>query len=321
MKNKISKILLALIVSFAMTKDVYGAKVNLYYTYHNDNHDGNYRIHKNINGNDTFLDNIEIDDGEIKYKAFCIDVGANLQSREYISKLNQTLEQYLNSTLNNNAKSQELAKKINEYLYFGYGYNENQTTNNYYAATQKLIWDELYNAGYRQSSYSNEAYFTVGGNTIDLSNEISNIKNLISNYYKTPSFTLTSEKLEIAVGSTETYKDNNGVLSQYKVSCSEDIKCEVEGNDLKITALKKSGEQKIKFTKEGKGTGTIVYKEGNNQGVVISQGKIDPLSSEFGINTYQNVQTSGIKILLITSMAVIFGLLSYLIYYKNKILN
>lgn len=321
MKNKISKILLALIISFVMTKDVYGAKVNLYYTYHNDNENGNYRIHKNINGNDSYLDTIEIEDGDSKYKAFCVDVGANLQSRESISKLSQSLEQYLNSTLNNDAKSKEVAKKINEYLYFGYGYNDSQRTNNYYAATQKLIWDELYNAGYRQSSYSNEAYFTVGGNAIDLSNEMSNIKNLINNYYKTPSFTLTSEKLEIAVGSTETYKDNNGVLSQYKVNCSEDIKCEVEGNNLKITALKESGEQKITFTKEGAGSGTVIYKEGNNQGVAISQGKIDPISFEFGINTYQNVQTSGIKVLLIASMAIIFGLLSYLIYYKNKILN
>lgn len=321
MKNKINKILFVLLILIVSTKKVYGATVRLYYTYYNDVENGNYRIEKNINGNKTKLDLIKVEDGQ-EHTAYCIDVGANLQSNESISSLGQTLENYLNSSLNNSQVASSVAKKINEYIHFGYGYG-NQTSQNYYAATQKLIWDELYNNGYRKDHYAQDVILSYGSTAIDLSNEISNIKKSINNYYKTPSFCSNDSKLEIANGQTANYTDTNGVLSQYKVTCDDGLTCTVDGNVLKVTANQTGKGHKITFTKDGSGTSTTVYKENNNQAVVIDQGSLDPVSCDFGIDSYQNVQTSDTNIIIIVSLGLISVLLAYAIYIskKSQILN
>lgn len=320
MKKKIVKIMLLTLVAFINAKNVFAEVIKENYVYYNDQTDnGNYRIHKNINGNTSDLILIQIAErSEGNINGFCVDVGADLPSDIYVSKSSKTLEEYLNTTLNDTEKSKKLATEINEIIYFGY---ESNPTHNYYAATQKMIWEKLYNAGYRTSYYSNNVTFYYGSTNVNFETETNAINKAIADYKKTPSYCSSTTNLELAVGETATYKDNNGVLSNYKVNCSDGLKCEANGNDLKITVLKESGTQKITFSKEEKGSGTVVYKEGNNQGVIESTGKIASVSCEFGVDTYKNAQTSGIKIVTIISVGIIFGLLAYLIYYKNQMLT
>lgn len=331
MKIKLKKIILGIAVTILIPTKVYCAEVSMEYVYKipagGTTESGNYRILKSTRDSEQNykkMPKIIIKDGNNNHIGYCIDVEENLKSGDSISVYSQNLEQYLSSKNVNNAN--QIAKKINEYIYFGYKTTDVSAKENgeYYAATQQLIWETLSNAGYRSVEYNKVLPFRISGNeslTVDLTNEKNEILTKINNHYKTPSFCSSTEKLEIAVGETATYTDNNGVLSNYNVECSEGMKCEKNGNNLKVSIITATGEQKITFTKNGDGTGTTLYKEGNNQAVVINQGKIEPVSCSFGIDAYQNVQTSGRKILTIITIGLIFGLTAYLIYYRKENLN
>lgn len=332
MIKKRKKILLSLAATLLIPTKIYCAEVSMEYVYklppEGTNESGNYRILKSTrdsDGNYEKMPKIIIKDGGNNYIAYCIDVGENLKSGDSISLYGQSLEQYLSSKNLSNAK--ELAKKINEYAYFGYKTNDVTAKENgeYYAATQQLIWETLANAGYRSEEYNSVIPFRITSNEstiVDLTKEKNEIINKINNYYKTPSFCSSKERLELAVGETATYTDNNGVLANYKVNCSNGIKCETQGNKLTISILENTGKQDITFTKDGAGQETKFYKQGEeNQGVVINQGKLEPVSCKFGVDTYKNVQTSGMKITLIISIGLIFSLIAYLIYYRSQILQ
>ena len=58
-----------------------------------------------------------------------------------------------------------------------------------------------------------------------------------------------------------------------------------------------------------------------NQGVVINQGKVEPVSCQFGIDTYKNVQTSGAKAVAIVSLGMLSIIIAYIIITNNKYLN
>lgn len=331
MKSKLKKILLGLAVITIIPTKVYCAEVSMEHVYKIPSGVttdlGLYRIKKSSRDSEQnydFMPKIIIKDGGNNHIGYCIDVEENLKSGDSISPYNQTLEQYLSSKNISNAN--QIAKKINEYIYYGYKTTDVTAKENgeYYAATQQLIWETLSNAGYRSAEYNTVIPFRISGNEstiVDLTKEKNEIISKINNHYKTPSFCSSNEKLELAVGETATYTDNNGVLSNYNVECSEGIKCEKDGNNLKVSILSDSGEQNIAFTKNGDGVGTTLYKEGNNQAVVINEGKIEPVSCSFGVDTYKNVQTSGIKIVTIISIGMLFGLTAYLIYYKKENLN
>lgn len=328
MKTKLKKIILGLSVTFLIPTIAYCDEVdfdNVFYKVSNSNQSdaGYYQILKKTNAD---LPKIIINKNDGSYQiGYCIDVGANLPNsgdNDTISIYNQNLEQYLSSNNVKNAK--EISKKINEYIYFGYSVKDktSREQGEYYAATQQLIWETLSDAGYRTAEYNSIAPFHLkNGTQIDLTPEKNEILSKINNHYKTPSFCSSTEKLEIAVGETATYTDNNGVLPNYNVECSEGMRCEKDGNKLKVSIVSATGEQKITFTKSGAGDGTTLYKEGNNQAVVINQGKIEPVSCSFGVDAYKNVQTSGIKTLAIISIGLLFGLTAYLIYYKKVNLN
>ena len=328
MKIKLKKIILGIAITILIPTAAFADEVDFEHVYYktsnsNNSDAGNYQILKKTNAD---LPKIIINKNDGTYQiGYCIDVGANLPNsgdNDIISVHNQNLEQYLSSNNVKNAK--EISKKINEYIYYGYDIKDKSSREKgeYYAATQQLIWEILSDAGYRTAEYNSIAPFHLkNGTPIDLTPEKNEILSKINNHYKTPSFCSTTEKLEIAVGETAIYTDNNGVLSNYNVECSEGMRCEKDGNKLKVSIVSATGEQKITFTKSGAGAGTTLYKEGGNQAVVINQGKIEPVSCSFGVDAYKNVQTSGMKIFAIIIMGMLFGLTAYLIYYKKVNLN
>lgn len=317
MNDKIKKIIF-IITMFLLTNNNVFAVTNTYISEMKDSN--GQKIYRNFNGKQERQLSIEIGEHSSNTTtAYCIDVGLDLGDRAPISELDDNLTEYLTKALNDSKKAQDVSKKINQYIRFGYKYN-NQNTDKYLIATQKLIWDELYNAGYRKEYYSNNVNFTAGDNTYDISSEEKIIKNNINNYYKTPSMCSNKTNLEIAVGETKTYEDTENVLPNYKVNCDDGLTCEIEGNKLIITANKESSNHQIKFTKEGiNGKNNIIYQRSGEQAVIINAESIEGVSCEFGIDSYQkeeenvteNAPTAGSKV----TITMIIGMLSLTIAY------
>jgi len=304
---------------FIMTKNVYGSTANITKSYLKD--DSGQWVYKNNNGITGQQVKIIVKDTSKTEEqiGYCIDAGKALDGGEYHTT-NESLYEYLNKEINNEEKTKTAIKNINEYIYFGYEYN-NQNSFEYYLATQKLIWDELYNAGHSQDAYNPNTYFYTDSGKIDISDEINTIKNTINNYYKLPSLCSNHSKLEIAVGETSEYTDNNKVLTNYKVSCSEGLICESNENTLKVTATKEGNEQRINFSKTIQGEALTLYEQENKQPVIVNRGELEPISCEFGIDTYKNVQTSDMKIVYIITVGLFCGVMAYITYYTKKTLD
>lgn len=319
MKKSIKLILLTLIVSFASTINVNAAYIHGDHTLW-----AKGDIKKTHDGvsDATYLYKLWIDNGT---PAFCVDYGAKIVAKEAAET---TMTTYFSNGISKE-KAENLSNKINQYLYFGYGSN-GRDSEEYYFATQKLIWEAISQSGFYNSSYytsqvraynfSTVEFEYVDYDKIDVSSEISKINNDIQNYSITPSQCSNTTTLEIAVGETITYTDSNEVLSNYKVTCGDGLSCETSGNDLKVTALKTDGNNTITFTKSGSGTNAKLYKDGNTQGVVVG-GSVPEISCTFGIDAYQNVQTADIKILLVVFIGLACCITAYVVYYAKNTLN
>lgn len=267
-------------------------------------------------------------DGATK-TGFCVDFGVAIDPG---TATVSGIEEYFAKGISEE-KSKELVKKLTEYLKFGYG-NGDKTSKKYYLATQKLIWEAISDTGYYNTSYYDgingsslgklklkNFRWTIDGKTgIDLSNEIKNIETAIENYYKKPSFCSSQEKLEIEVGETAEYTDSNGVLSNFEVNCDNGIECQVEGNKLKVKAINEAGSNSITFSKiDTTQTDSYVYKGG--QGIIVESGSLEPVSCEFGIDTFKNEKTADMKIIYIITIGLFGGIMTYIAYYTKKSLD
>lgn len=319
MKQKIKRIIFLLAIFFMLSENVFGV-TNTYITEMTDSK--GQKINRHYNGKTDRQLHIGIGEHSSNTTAaYCLDVGAPLGDKAPISKLDLSLEEYLSAAINDSSKSKNIANKINQYMQFGYNYN-NQNSDKYFLATQKLIWDELYNAGYRQDYYDDEIYFTAGEEKYDISTEEEIIKNNITNYYKTPSMCSNTTKLEIAVGETAKYEDTNKVLSNYTVTCDEGLICQIDNNILKITANTETTAKKIRFHKKGlSGTNNIIYKRDGEQAVLVNAKPLDEISCEFGVDTYTNVQTSDSRIAAIIILGIISATITYIIVSRNQYIN
>lgn len=320
MNKKIIRLITILVAFFFMASTTHAEVERVFLRVMDDSM--GHTVYRNFDGNKKRQLSIEIGtSNSTAVTGYCLDVGASLTDKAAIEPIDGNLESYLTKMLNNKEKAVKVTKKINEYIQFGYKYN-GQNSDKYLIATQKLIWDELYKAGYRQEHYANNVYFTAGGQDYDITTEENNIKNNINNYYKTPSMCSSSNKLEIATGETVTYEDKNNVLSNYKVNCDNSLKCQIEGNKLKVTASAEGTEYKITFNKEGmNGSSNVIYQRSDEQTVVVNANPIEGISCQFGIDTYKNVQTSDMKIIYIGAIGLFSGVMAYIAYYTKKTLN
>ena len=251
--------------------------------------------------------------------AYCVDYGAHIKTGT-VTVNEVDLITYFSRGISAQA-AQELSKKLNEYLYFGYG-SEGRTSEKYFLATQKLVWETVNSTGfYRSTDYTSRVgetnFPTVGykiknGSDISISEEIDAINESISEYYIKPSMCSLQSKLELGVEETKTFTDSNGVLSKYTVECDEGLVCTVSENTLTITATAAGKNKMVRFNKNGDGTPLVLYEnptpdsdapDKENQKVIVG-GEVGPVSCSFGIDTYQNVQTGSI----IKSIVIILGL-------------
>ena len=320
MYNKYKKILILSISFFIMSNFVSAENVNIYITEALD--ENNQKITRTAHNDEGRQLLIDIGPHSSQTKVgYCLDFDKKLDDKVPVFSLDGGLQEYIKSIINDENKAKEVTQKINQYITFGYLYN-NQNSIKFRIATQKLIWDELYYAGYRQDQYSPDITFSAGGNNYDIKNEENTIKNNIKNYYKTPSLCSNQTKIELAVGETATYEDTNGVLSLYNVSCDDGLTCSKEGNKLTITANSEALSQNITFTKSGlSGEGTMVYrKEKAQQAVLVSNESIDGISCNFGVDSYVNVKTAEPNLILTVAIAIIaiFSAYTYLFEIQNE---
>ena len=172
--------------------------------------------------------------------------------------------------------SREQWKKTALLAYYGYGYNQdgyNHSDQKWYYVTQVLIW--------RTVEPTANIYFTNGlnGERNDslFANEIAELENLVENHKKTPSFNVNNNTMN--VGSTINLNDNNGVLSKYDITSSNNLSVSKSGNTLSIKA-NSIGNGTITFTKHSNlydSDPVLYYTDGSQN--VFRVGNVDPTTT------------------------------------------
>ncbi len=167
-------------------------------------------------------------------------------------------------------------ERISLLAYYGYQYNDNgydHSAQKWYVITQVMIW--------RTTNPESDIYFTdtLNGSRISkFDSEIAELERLVSNHYKTPQF---QSGLTVPIGSTTELSDSNGVLSNYKISGTNNVTASINGNTLSVTA-NAVGEGSITFEKKATKyeIPPIVYFSDHSQNV-MRVGNYDPVRSKF----------------------------------------
>lgn len=175
-------------------------------------------------------------------------------------------------------------RRIELLAYYGYGYG-NHTDLKWYSVTQFLIW--------QTAPHGYDVFFTdsLNGNRITkYTDEINELNRLVNEHYKTPSFSNTTQNMNI--GDTATFTDTNGVLNQFEVASSDKVSATINGNTLNVTASE-VGAGSITLTKRDKNYShpAIVYVHPTSQDIMM-RGAYEPL------NVKLNLEITGGKVSL-----------------------
>lgn len=166
--------------------------------------------------------------------------------------------------------SQEIINKMNIIAYYGYGY-EGHTDLKWYGLTQYLMWEQL---------SLDDLYFTdkfKGEKIIAYTDELNELRNLVNDYYKVPSF---DDVINIEAGTNLTLIDENNVLNNYDIVT--DLNVSKNNNILQINDLKE-GSYKIEFVKKHNSHNYSLFYSSNGQNLLFP-GKINDIKKEITIN-------------------------------------
>ena len=166
--------------------------------------------------------------------------------------------------------TEEQWRRIELLAYYGYGYGDH-TDLKWYSVTQFLIW--------QTAPHGYDVFFTdsLNGNRITkYTDEINELNRLVNEHYKTPSFSNTTQNMNI--GDTATFNDTNGVLNQFEVASSNKVYATINGNSLNVTASE-VGTGSITLTKRDKNYShpAIVYVHPTSQDIMM-RGAYEPLN-------------------------------------------
>lgn len=166
--------------------------------------------------------------------------------------------------------TEEQWRRIELLAYYGYGYGDH-TDLKWYSVTQFLIW--------QTAPHGYDVFFTdsLNGNRITkYTDEINELNRLVNEHYKTPSFSNTTQNMNI--GDTATFNDANGVLNQFEVASSDKVSATINGNSLNVTASE-VGTGSITLTKRDKNYShpAIVYVHPTSQDIMM-RGAYEPLN-------------------------------------------
>ena len=172
--------------------------------------------------------------------------------------------------------SEDQWERISLLAYYGYQYNENgydHSDQKWYVITQVMIW--------RTTNPESDIYFTdtLNGNRVSkFDSEIAELDRLVSNHYKIPSL---ESGIVLPIGQTKELNDSNGVLSNFRITGTENVTASINGNTLSVTA-NSIGEGKVTFEKKATKyeIPPIVYFSDHSQNV-MRVGNYDPVKSKF----------------------------------------
>ena len=166
---------------------------------------------------------------------------------------------------------EDTIEKMNLIAHYGYGYKGHSELK-WYGVTQYLIWNELG----LDDLYFTDSYY--GNRIVAYEKEIKDIKDLIDKHYITPSF---SDEINIENNKYLAIEDSNGVLSNYKLSSTDD-RIKVENNKLILDKLD-VGTYKIVFEKIDNKKHYELYYSSTAQNLLLP-GKLQDVKKEITIN-------------------------------------
>ena len=193
------------------------------------------------------------DDNKIVY---CIEPFVNMTENDVYKGYDENYESLLNL-------SEEDWKKINLLSYYGYGY-KNHTDEKWYPITQLLIWEVIdKNANF----YYTDTY--KGTKINQFTNEIEELKKLVENHDKLPSF--SNSLIKMSIDSSFILNDENKVLNTYEIINNGNLIIEKNDNQIVINSDKDEKEIEIILSKKDNlyKTPPIVYVSEVNQNILI----------------------------------------------------
>lgn len=161
--------------------------------------------------------------------------------------------------------------------YYGYGY-PGHTDEKWYPITQLLIWETI--------DKDAKFYYTKtfkGTKITKFTNEIKELKKLVENHDKLPSF--SNSFIKMSIDSSLILEDTNKVLNNYEISNYEDLDIEVNDNQLVINTNNEEKEIEIKLTKKDNlyKSLPIVYASNSYQNVLLVGG-YETINTSFKID-------------------------------------
>lgn len=200
--------------------------------------------------------------------AYCIEPGVGIDTEIYSSTTDWNVTNL----------SKDVINYIRLVAYYGYDY-EGHNTQNYFLAAQELMWEKITNR---------ETYWVStldqNGPRIDISKEIEEIENLITNHNKKPS--IANKTYNRQVGYSNTVQDYNNVLTNYEITNInvDNYNPFINNNKLNLPAYNKAATIEITLTRKNyQNKANFIYYQGSNQ-KLISAGTLDPMSFKVYIN-------------------------------------
>ncbi|MDD6468197.1 MAG: SpaA isopeptide-forming pilin-related protein [Erysipelotrichaceae bacterium] len=170
-------------------------------------------------------------------------------------------------------------EKVQLILQYGYSY-QGHMTDDYYLATQKLIWETL---GYTVRYYAKNSNFT---GTYSVKKQEDEIKRLVANHQKQPSF--DQQVISMKVGETIVLVDEENVVSDYKIQeVSNHLEVTCVGNELSITAKAPNDKGRIVFQKGADRVDDVMIlahkASGSQTMVTMPSGAMEPLMAQIEV--------------------------------------
>jgi len=198
--------------------------------------------------------------------AYCIEIWETLASNQQMVGYEDNYALHTNLT-------NDVWERIQLIAYYGYEY-QNHTTDNWYAASQYLIWKTL--------EPDSTIYFTdtLNGNRVSkFESEMAEIEELISKHFVLPSF--ANQKILVSPFEEKRLFDQNLVLNQFEVTPNmTSIPYRKEENTLYLKIDQNVINAKFQLTKEDTTRKTSLYVSPNGQDLIV-RGNYPKITTEF----------------------------------------